>query len=209
VGSTEPEDKLADLVSRSAGPQVGRRLFHGTLGVLFAGAIHLAPSREVALVVLLALLAGQLALDIVRLTFTRVNVLFFWLLRPFVTPREHHKVASSTWYVLGIALVVGLFPREIAVPAVLTLALADPSASYLGRRLGRRRLGTGSLLGTGVFVVVAFAAMVGFVGPWRALVAAVVTAGAEVIPWPFDDNVTVPLTAGAVMWITGVLPALS
>lgn len=204
----DPEKRLEELVAGSAGPQIGRRLFHAVLGVLFAAGIYFAPSRDVALVALLALLAGQLVLDIVRLTFTPVNVFFFRLLRPFVTPREHRKVASSTWYVLGIALAVALFPREIAVPAVLVLAVADPSASYLGRRFGRTPVGTGSLLGLGVFVVVAFIAMTGFVGPWRAFAAALVTAAAEVLPWPVDDNLTVPLTAAAVMWSMGMLPTL-
>jgi dolichol kinase len=101
---------------------------------------------------------------------------------------------------VGCTLAVVAFPRDIAVAAILVLALADPAASWIGRRWGKRRVGTGTFLGTGVFVAVATAVLFPFVGVPIALLVAVGTAGVEILPWPLDDNLVVPLVAGALAW---------
>jgi dolichol kinase len=193
--------ELDDLVRRTEGLQPWRRVFHATNGVLIAGAlVLLEPSWGMAVAVLAVITLGAFAVDVVRFAVPAVNRLFFRLLRPLASPREAKGVASSTWYMVGCTLAVLAFPREIAVAAILVLALADPAASWVGRRWGRRRLGTGSMLGTGAFLGVATAVLVPFVGLPAALLVAAATAGAEILPWPLDDNLVVPLVAGALAW---------
>ena len=144
-----------DLVDSTAGPQPLRRLFHAATGVAIVVAMEaLQIPRSVALWILGSVLALQVALDVVRLRYSVVNRTFFRITRHLVTPRESAGVASSTWYTLGILLTIALFPRAAAMSAILVLALADPAASYLGRRWGRRSLLGGSLEGMAVFVVV-------------------------------------------------------
>jgi len=193
--------ELQDLVRRTEGLQPWRRIFHATNGIVIAGALLLADPPWATAVVLLSLLTlGAFALDVVRFTVPDVNRLFFRVLRPLASPREATGIASSTWYLVGCTLAVVAFPRDIAVAAILVLALADPAASWVGRRWGQRRVGTGTFLGTGVFVAVATAVLFPFVGVPIALLVAVGTAGVEILPWPLDDNLVVPLVAGALAW---------
>jgi dolichol kinase len=192
---------LAPLVARTEGPQPWRRLFHAASGVGIATGLVLLEipwGVAVGLLALLTLLAA--GIDLLRLTRPAVNVLFFRVLRPLASPREARRVASSTWYLLGILLAVAFFPRSVAVPAILVLALADPAASYLGRRWGRRRLGAGTVEGSLVFLGVALAVLVPLAGWLVGTATALVTAVVEVIPLPVDDNLLIPLLSGALLW---------
>lgn len=192
---------LAPLVARTEGAQPWRRLFHAAAGVGIAGGLLVLDPPWGAAVGLLALLTLIAAgVDLLRLTRPAVNVLFFRVLRPLASPREAQGVASSTWYLLGILLAVAVFPRPVAIPAILVLALADPAASYLGRRWGRRRLGAGTAEGSLVFLGVALAVLVPAAGWVVGAAVALLTAAAEAAPLPVDDNLLIPLLSGALLW---------
>ena len=84
---------------------------------------------------------------------------------------------------------------------VQLLALADPAASYVGRRWGRARLGTGTVTGSVTFLVTGLLVLVPFVGIGPASVAAAFASAVEVLPWKINDNLTIPLSSGLVLWI--------
>jgi dolichol kinase len=195
------------LVARTEGLQPGRRLFHAAWGILFAVALTLwEPDRAVAAGVLGGISLLLLVGDLIRLRVPALNRFFFSAFRSFASPREADGVASSTWYMVGCALTVALFPREIAVAAILVLALADPVASYFGRRWGTRRWGTGSVEGSALFLLVALVVLLVLMPPVPAVSAALVVTWVERTRWRLDDNLSVPLATGAVLW--GVMALL-
>jgi len=205
----EPTEAMAELVSRTEGLQPGRRLFHAANGLLIAGALYLlAPSRYLSLPLLGGVALALLALDLVRLRHEPLNRLFFRLLRPFASPREAEGVASSTWYMVGCTLAVALFSPAVAVQAILLLALADPAAGYAGRRWGRRRLGTGTGLGTAVFLLTGTLTLLPWVPLPGAILVSAGVAAAELLPWKVDDNLVIPLVAGLLLSLLPVLPIL-
>lgn len=193
--------ELDFLVDRTRGPQPWRRLFHAVNGLIVVGLlVFLDPSWALSVTLLTAIVALLFLTDGARFAIPSLNRLFFRLFRPFASPREAQGVASSTWYMLGILLAVAFFPREIAIPAILVLALADPLASYLGYRFGKRRFGSGSVLGTGVFFMASLAILIPLAGMVPALITAAVVALLEPIPWSLDDNLVIPLAVGALLW---------
>lgn len=195
-----PSRELDHLVRRTEGIQPWRRVLHALNGVTTAAVLYwLLPGQGWALAVLGALLVFLLTMDLVRLRNPMANLLFFRWFRVLASPREERGIASSTWYTLGVFLAVLLFPRAAVIPALLVLALADPAASVLGRRFGKRPLGKGSVEGSTAFAVVAFLVLWPFVGAGTALVAAVVGAVVEILPLGLDDNLTVPLAVGAIL----------
>ena len=193
------------LVARTEGLQPWRRLFHATNGIMLSLAplwLGLSAATTVAL-----LSAGTLVafgLDVVRLRVPEVNRRFFSWFRTLASPREAGGIASSSWYALGATLVWLLFDAPIASASIAVLGLADPAASAIGRIWGRRRLGKGSRLGTSVFFAVALLVLVVWApGPGfgaLALVAALV-ALIEVMPLGLDDNLTIPLATGGLLWL--------
>lgn len=192
------------LVDSTSGLQPWRRVMHATNGVLVALALTVLPiSRGWAVALLLAALAAQGGLDLVRLRWPKVNAAFFSVFRHVASPREATGVASSTWYTMGLVLAVAIFPREAAVTGILVLALADPAASYVGRRWGRRPLLGASLEGTAAFATVAFLVLAARHDLATALVGAAASAVAERLSWPLDDNLTIPVAAAAVVTLMG------
>lgn len=192
----------SELVRRTDGMQPWRRAFHATNGTFLVLALLFLPiPRGAVLLALGALVAGLVLLDVVRLTRPGVNRLFFRTFIRLASPREANKVASSTWYALGVLLALLLFPRGAALAGILTMALGDPAAALVGRKYGKRKLGSGSLEGSTTFALVAFGVLALF-APWPvAAVAALVTAAVEALPWPVDDNLSIPLVASGVLFL--------
>ncbi|MBM4359275.1 MAG: hypothetical protein FJ096_14330 [Deltaproteobacteria bacterium] len=154
-------------------------------------------------------------LETLRRVSATANRFLMWVFRTIAHPREAHHVNSSTWYGTSLALLGLLFPLPICALAVATVAFADPAASLVGRRWGRTKLvGQRSLEGTSAFALVA--TVVGFAAlmiwhraefsPARALVVAlcagVGSAITELVSGKVDDNLSVPLSAATVTWLT-------
>jgi dolichol kinase len=198
---TVPEDPpLSELIEKTEGMQPWRRVFHVFNGTVLVLALLLLPIPDsVVFAVLGTLLVTLVFLDVVRLTRPAVNRVFFKAFGLLASPREARKVASSTWYLLAVFLALLLFPRTAALAGILTMALGDPAAAVVGGKYGRRKLGKGSLEGSITFALVAFGVQL-LVVPWPiAAAAALVTAAVEALPWPVDDNLSVPLVASGVV----------
>lgn len=194
------EETFSELVQKTRGPQPWRRVFHAASGTALVLVFLTGVFRDRTLVAALgALLVMLLFLDLLRLAIPEVNRLFFRSFTLLASPREATRPASSTWYALGILLTLILFPRSAALGGILVLALADPAASAVGQRWGRRKLGAGTVEGSLAFTVVAFVALT----PWsswpQALGVALLAAVVEALPWPLDDNLSVPLAAAGAL----------
>ncbi len=202
TSASDLEEHFSQLVHRTEGLQPGRRLFHAAVGLIFVGILSLeavsAPTMVLGLSILLVLLV---AFDLVRLSSLKLNTLFYRWFRLFVSPREEMKAASSTWYVLGTLIVIAIFPEAIAIAGILVLALADPSASYVGRRWGRQQLGGGTVLGTAMFFIVGLMIFLRVANLPTAAAAALFTAILEGRPWPLDDNIVVPVAASGILYV--------
>lgn len=193
--------QLDQLVESTRGLQPFRRLFHAAVGIALAALLWLVQPARTHLLAALGLLAVVLlAIDLVRLRVPGFNLFFFRTVRSLASPREARGIASSTWYVVGILVAAILYPLEAVVPAILVLAFADPAASYIGRRWGRHPVGTGTIEGVGVFVIVAGAVLLFAAPPATALAAAVAGGLIEITPWKLDDNLTIPLAVATVLW---------
>ena len=141
-----------------------------------------------------------------------------WLFGRVAHPHEHYSVNSATWYVTALVVLAVLASPATAAVAVLVLAIADPAAAVVGRKLGRTRLvGDRSLEGSLAFVVAGFAAAWVTLSVFHAellpssafaVAIAASTTGAigEQLSGPLDDNLVVPLAAAigaeaALYWI--------
>lgn len=196
---------LEKLVQRTRGLQPWRRVVHAGCGVGLVGLIWLDILAPLALSVGLgAIILVAVGTDVVRLRRPELNRRFFRVFRHLASPRESRRWASSTWYVIGAAAVMLVFPGRVWIPSILVVALADPCASVCGQLWGRAEPGRPSLLGSAVFWAVATLCVLPFVGPGPAVVIGLVAAAAERAPIPVDDNVTVALvTAVALTLLSG------
>ena len=202
--STERDQRSEPAVAHSDGFQPWRKLFHALTGVAIAATLALLPvERRVAVAIAVAALVLLSALDAVRLSSGAVNRLFYRWFSSLASPQEIERPASSTWYALGVLLVVAFVPRRDAVSAVLVLAVADPLASYLGGRWGRRAFLGGTALGSVTFFAVSLAILMARHDLAAAVLAALAATVVERRSGPFDDNLAIPVACAAVLAVLG------
>jgi dolichol kinase len=177
------------------------------IGLLIAG-------RETALLVLVPLALVAVALDIGR---QRVPALHAFIRRYFssiMRPEEQPGLGEplvfngAVWMCVSAALCAALFPPAVAAAALVMIMIGDGAAAVVGRRFGRTRYpwSPKSVEGSAALALTAFASAVPIAVLFPAelsvtacAVGAVVSAVAEALPIPINDNIRVPLLAGAAM----------
>ena len=156
---------------------------------------------------LAGLLGGVALLEFVRLVVGYQHPIYDELTREY----EVDNVAGYALFFVGATAAVTLFPAWIGVPAVLMLSVGDPISGVLGSAEATTAKETGVLV---VMFLVCFAVAlpfaVGAVGRLPGVaVAAAGAAGAAfadgikpvVAGYVIDDNLSIPPTAAAGMWL--------
>lgn len=172
-------------------------------GGAFFPVLALFLARPTVLVLLALGTALALVLEWVRLRYPPFQRVISRIIA--VKEKETRGPSAATYLLLGALAAFLAFPVEVAVAAMLFVAVADPAASLVGERWGRHRVGRKSVEGSLAFLGAALG--VGLMlsgvgrGPGVAAVAvgATVAAIAELLPLPLDDNITVPLLSGGAM----------
>jgi dolichol kinase len=186
---------------------IGRKLYHilGGLGLL---AVWFVLGRPRAFYAYAAILGAVLLFDVARFSVARFNTWAMANLGGFLRPGEERKLNGTPPYVCGVALTLLLFPEPAAVGAILFLVIGDVSATTVGERWGRHRIGAKSLEGTVAFFAAAclagFAARAVMHGPAPGAIVAGAWCAALVelfLPRFANDNLVIPLVAAFAMTI--------
>jgi len=188
---------------------VWRRLFHLTAGSTIPLAGIFTP-ETVMVWALAALSAGGLGMDLARFRIGWLNRVFLGWLAPLLKSNEASRVTGATYMALAALAVFLVFERPVAVAALLFLSFGDPAAALAGRRMPGPRVFGKSPGGTAAFIAVSWAVVGALVATgvveyhWGFMAGAVAAGLAELAPLPIDDNLTVPIAAAGVMYLTGV-----
>ncbi|MEM0963117.1 MAG: diacylglycerol/polyprenol kinase family protein [Bacteroidota bacterium] len=193
--------------------EVIRKAIH--LGALVLPLAILALPTGPVRIALTVLAVIALGLDVARQRVPAVRQLlvdrtFGWMMRPEELPAPDAPLVfnGAVWMCLAAAACAWLFPPDIGAATLAMLMIGDAAAALVGRRYGRTRWpGTpksveGSLayalaaLGTGLAVDAWPGADLGL---GVCLAGAVSGAILEALPIPVNDNLRVPLLAGAAM----------
>ena len=192
-----------------APPRIWRRLFHLIAGSTIPVAGIFAPEREF-LIALAVLAAGAVALDLSRFAAGPLNQVYMRWMAPLLKGEEVSRMTGATHMLIAAALVFWLFGREVGVPVMLFLSLGDPAAAIVGRRLPGPRLagkspgGTLAFAATGAAVAAILLVSGAIQYHWAIWPGAGIAALVELAGIPPDDNLSIPLIAGAAMWAMGV-----
>ncbi len=90
-----------------------------------------------------------LIIEFLRFRFKFWQNMFVKVAGPMLKGKELDKMHGSVPYILALCVVVGFFPREIAILSVLFLTFGDPAAALVGGKYGTIRFYNGkSLQGT-------------------------------------------------------------
>jgi dolichol kinase len=172
--------------------------------------------RPVAVAVLVPAALLALGIDFARHRIRPFRYHFLRRTRTMLRAHERRGLAGATWMALAYAAALLLYPKPVAVAAMLFNGLGDAAAALVGKRWGRRRtawgkswegfaagLATDLAVGMGMWMLAP--AVVPLAG---AVTGAVVAATVEFAPLPLDDNVRVTLAGGAGILFGALLAGL-
>ncbi len=188
-----------------------RKLIH--LCSLSIPVIYYFIPRSDGIIILSILTFIAIALDVGRYLYPPVAKLFYnifgFLLRRHEVDSKKKNLNGATYVFISALICIIIFPKIFFVTAFSILIISDSLAALIGRKFGKRKFLAKSLEGTLAFffsasVVILFAPKIQgslteyLIGFAVAAVGAIV----ENISFGFaDDNLSIPLAIGAVMWI--------
>jgi dolichol kinase len=173
--------------------------------------IYFFISKSFALALLVPTFLGFFLVDLARFYHKPTRQWFIrwfgWLLRKHETDQAVKRFTGATNILFSAIVCVLLFPKIITVSAFAILIVSDITSALVGRRYGRRRFLQKSLVGATAFFV--SAVIVVLLAPkveglaleyGIGIIAAAAGAVIESMSTKLDDNITVPLGIGVVMW---------
>lgn len=207
-----PISSVSDLPARSD-LHLARKAYHLITGLMIVACYMSGMEQPTALLILGGLLAWSLVAEYIRLKnpiFNEKCVRFFGSV---IRSHEVNKVSGMPYYIASSFFAIAIFPKTVAVLAILYLALGDPIASLIGILFGKRSIqlfGGKSLHGTAAgFLVCALVTWLflrynnglhGLPLIRLTLLGGFAGALAELLPFELDDNFTIPVVSGFVLW---------
>src|SRR5262249_6556723 len=152
----------------------------------------------------LALTAGAVALDVLRIHERRVRTFFRQFFGELLREHERMSLLGSTYLLLAALIAIEVFPQPVAGVALGYTVLGDAMGAVVGRAWGRHRFFNKSWEGVAgcLAACLAWAALACPLAglPWTVAIAGAVAATiVEALPIPLDDNLGITLVAGYTM----------
>jgi dolichol kinase len=195
---------------------LARKTWHMFMGLMIISIYEFSGmSTSTAVMILGSALGIALFVETARLRIPTFNekVLRFW--GPLMRSCEADRMSGTPFYLLSTVLAFAIFPKPVAVLSVLYLAIGDPVASIFGIIYGKNspKIAQGkSIIGTAAGVAACALVTLIFIkvypvpvsdGAWLgiSLVGGLSGGLAELAPFDMDDNFTIPMISGFVMWL--------
>jgi len=163
--------------------------------------------RAITLQIVIILALGFLTVDYLRLKSTAIGKMFMRVFGLALRSHEKQKLTGATYVFTGSVVAIFLFPKGIAVPALLILSISDTLAALIGIPFGKHKFLKKSLEGSAAFFISTLL-ILGIYFPETLLinifVAAIVTL-AEAYPMNLDDNFLIPILSGILLSLASLL----
>jgi dolichol kinase len=168
--------------------------------------------KSTALAILVPLTFLFLSTDLLR-QFHRPSRLlyhkyFAWLLRAHERTDHLIRLNGATYVLLSAVVCMWIFPKLIFITAFAMLIVSDTSAALIGRRFGSRPFLNKSLAGAMAFFISGF--LVVLIAPKAenhvleyciGILGAGVGTFVESFSTAVDDNLSIPISIGVLMWL--------
>jgi dolichol kinase len=187
-----------------SGVEIKRKIVHlATLVIPLGFALT---SEETVLVFLVPFFICFLLVDLLRQFHSGLASLFRkYFFGRVLREEEGSSFMGSTYFLFSTILTILLFPKPIAIASLLILILADTAAALVGRAIGRVPIWGKTLEGSLAFFLTSMAVVWIYPGLNRCpgTFAALGATLIELLPTKMNDNLTIPLMAGAIMFFLG------
>ncbi|MBI3556129.1 MAG: hypothetical protein HY074_07685 [Deltaproteobacteria bacterium] len=191
-----------------------RKFWHMSMGLLIVSLYMSGMPQGTALTILGALFVWSVSMETIRLKNSAVNEKCIRFFGSLIRSSEVNKVSGMPYYIASSIVAIAVFPKPVAILSLCYLAFGDPIASLVGILYSKRSVkifnGSKSLHGTAAgFAVCAVATwiylrstgMYGLDLIRLTLLGGFAGALAELLPLDLDDNFTIPVVSGFILWL--------
>jgi phytol kinase len=179
-----------------------RKLVHILFGLAIAAMVLLVDRTVAISVLVIGLLFGVILVDLIL---RGCKIPLFSALVAYADRGDCLPGKGALYFAVGALASVILFPVQIAVPALVTVAVLDGVATLVGVRFGRTRIFNGkSLEGSAAAIIVTVVFLVPFLTLPGAVVVAVLAGMIELLS-PIDDNLVIPVCICVLLELLPVL----
>ena len=197
-----------------------RKMFHAFMGLIIVLIYMSGISRGMGVLILGFFLGLDLFVEFTRLRNPVLNEKMVKIWGPFLRAHEMTQLSTIPHYIFAAMIAVGLFPKPIAVLSLLYLACGDPIASLAGILYGHHgpRFENGKTwIGTAAGVFVCVLVTFFYLKSLRmaeslilplSLMGGLAGGMTELLPLDIDDNFTIPVISGFVLWFTFMMLGL-
>ena len=183
--------------------EILRKVIH--ISCAFFPMIYLLWLSKEQIVILCGLITcGFFVAEIVRFKSVTGEKIFNYLFKSLLREKEKStSLTGATWLFMAITITFWLFSKKIAVASIFVVTIADSLAAIIGKRYGRKKMFDKSWLGSSVFLIsttVILLILFPLLG-YKALLFAVPIAFLEALSLPVNDNILIPIFAGALLTV--------
>lgn len=191
-----------------------RKIWHMLTGLAIISCYMSGMGQGMALTILGVLFAWSVIMETMRLRNPSLNEKCVRFFGAVIRSHEVNKVSGMPYYLASAVVAIAVFPKPVAILSLLYLALGDPLASLFGILYKERSVkifnGSKSLHGTAAgYVVCALATwiylrstgMYGLDLIRLTLLGGFAGSFAELLPLDLDDNFTIPVISGFILWL--------
>jgi dolichol kinase len=184
--------------------EILRKIVH--LATLIIPVGYALTSKETAISFLVPFFIALLVVDLLRHFHSGMASLFEkYFFGRVLREEEKSAFMGSTYFIFSTILSILVFPKPIAIASLFILILSDTAAALIGKWIGRVKIfgktleGSMAFLTTSLLIVWIYPHLGRFAGSLAALGATIV----EILPIRINDNLSIPLAAGAIMFFVG------
>ncbi|MEW6057540.1 MAG: diacylglycerol/polyprenol kinase family protein [Bdellovibrionota bacterium] len=191
-----------------------RKIWHMMTGLAIISVYMSGVSQATILSFLIPFFFWTVAMEVWRLKNPLINEKCIRFFSVIIRSNEVHRVSGVPYYIASSIVAVGIFPKPVAILSLFYLALGDPLASLFGILFSNRSVkifnGSKSLHGTAagycVCAIVTWlylrsTGMHGLDLIRLTLLGGFAGALAELLPLDIDDNFTIPVVSGFILWL--------
>ena len=126
-------------LKRHSDLHLARKSWHMTtvMGIVF---IHLYVPPNIIDFILIGAWILCLTIELSRLKYKSVNRIMISIFGVFMRKKEIYNLTGLTYLLAGVTLLHLVFPYNISTLSLLFLCFADPIASYIGIRFGKKKI---------------------------------------------------------------------
>ena len=151
---------------------------------------------------------GIMIIDLGRTRYGWISKMFGKLFNRMLRSHElGGKLTGATYVIIGSFIAVTIFPKEIAVLALLFAAIGDTAAALYGRKFGRIRIWGKTLEGSIVgliacLIIASFFPQIPNIVKFSGAFADIFH---KLLPINIDDNLRIPIFSGIIMYGLSIL----